>query len=182
MPISSELKACLVFNRNKVALCLSFQCAGILFFLFFMCGICSSLFLSLCDFLFSLTADKINNLTSSAPAACWITPCFCCDFEAWKDMKAGPIWSRQEYLCATLYCFYKTGSLLDKLLFLLPCAFVILVNVAVFKAFSRSSIFRNAFSNWAETCSEHITEISLFEDNTCWCCWSRHAHSSHSQI
>lgn len=53
--------------------------------------------LSLFASLSCLTADKINNLTGAGLAACWITLCFCCDFEAWREIKERLIWSRQEY-------------------------------------------------------------------------------------
>lgn len=98
-----------LFHHNKVTSCLSFSVLEQK-----MSGIYRSLFL--CDFLFSLTADKINNLTRAVPAACWILLCFCCDFEAWKCIKARLIWSRQEYLVL----FSKTGCLLGKMLFLQP--------------------------------------------------------------
>lgn len=77
--------------------------------------------LSLCDFALCLTACKINSLTSAAPAACWIILCFSCDFEAWTEIKARLIWSRQEYLCAIHCCFHKTWRLWDELILLQLC-------------------------------------------------------------
>lgn len=80
-------------------------------FAFFLCRVCNRRFL-MGWFLFFLTADKINNLRAAASAACWITMCFCCNLEVWKQIKARQIWSRQGYFYSSGYCFNRTAKII----------------------------------------------------------------------
>lgn len=61
---------------------------------------------SLSDFLFSLTSGKINHLTG---AACQTDLCFCCDFEAWKQIKGIDL-GKNTFTLLTQYGFQKTGG------------------------------------------------------------------------
>lgn len=137
MPLSSLLKTCLQSHRNKVSPCLSFQYTGKK--QFFISGICSSpsLSLSLSDFLFSLTADKINNLTGAGSAACWIVLCFCCDFEAWKQIKERLIWSRQEY-------FYTNTVSIRLGACWINCFFLCHVNFSYSLTYQFCKLYRNS--------------------------------------
>lgn len=61
---------------------------------------------SLSDFLFSLTSGKINHLTG---AACQTDLCFCCNFEAWRQIKGIDL-GKNTFTLLTQYGFQKTGG------------------------------------------------------------------------
>lgn len=90
-------------------------------------------FLSAFDFfLFDSSQNKQLNMR-------WMVPCFCCDFEVWKKIKARLTESKQENLYTTESCFHRTAGQLD-IFFPLTSQFFIFINIPILREFD---ILRN---------------------------------------